>query len=120
MAEASRLSTTAGALREARDALANALMAARPDEVEASEATIAARAADFQDAARAAAVSRDALPPEQARAVAAALQRCRRLGGAVSLLAAGPTPALHSPHGYSPVGQPLPYGGEGALLTARG
>lgn len=120
MTEASRLSTTAGALRETLDALADALAQVSPEAMAASETTIEARVREFRHAAAAAVTSGDALAPDQVQAVAVALLRCRRLGASFSLLAGLRTPPSDSPRGYSPVGQPLPHAGEGAFLTARG
>jgi uncharacterized membrane protein YccC len=119
MTEASRLSTTAGALRDALDVLADALSQVRPEAMAASETTIEACVREFRDAAAASVTSRDVLPPEQAMALDAALRRCRRLGASLSLLAGPRTPPPDSPHGYTPVGKPVPRGGEGSFLTAR-
>ena len=120
MTEASRLSTTAGALRITLEALADALAQVRPEAIAASETLIEARTRDFRDAAAAAMSTGDVLTPDEASAVRRALSRCRRLGASVSLLAGPRTPPRDSPYGYSPVGEPLPRAGEGAFLTARG
>lgn len=119
MAEASRLSTTACALGLALDALADALAQVRPEGVAASETDIEACAREFRAAAADAVASGDRLAPIDALRVSAALARCRRLGVSLSLLAGPHTPPPDSPQGYSPVGQPLATGGEGAFLTAR-
>ena len=119
MAAASRLSTTARALGDTLDALADALAQARPDAVAASAPDIEARVRDFQVASVGASPSGDRLSPEDAERLTDALTRCRRLGVSLSLLVAPFAPPPVSPHGYTPVGQPLPPGGEGTFLTAR-
>jgi hypothetical protein len=119
MTEASRLSTTAVALRDALGALADALAQARPEALAASETTIEACVREFRDAAAASLASRDELSRAHAMALDAALRRCRRLGDSLSQLAGSRTPPPDSPHGYTPVGKPVPRGGEGSFLTAR-
>jgi hypothetical protein len=118
--ETSRLSTTAHALGQALEALAEALAQVRPEAIEASEHEIQAQAQAFTEAAADAVRSGDTLAPAQAVAVTAALARCRRLGFSLSLLT-GLQPAVpDAPRGYTPVGRPLTAPGGGAFLTARG
>ncbi len=117
---ASRLSSTGDALGATLDALADALAQARHEEFAASEPNLGDRVRAFRDAAAAAAASGESLAPAQLHAITAALQRCRRLGASLTSLTATGRPPVDSPHGYSPVGQPVSPAGEGAFLTARG
>lgn len=120
MSEASRLNTTARALGQALEGLADALAEVRPEAIAASEASIEACVRDFQAASAAAPASGEVLAPASALLVRTALARCRRLGASLLLLAGPRTPPPDSPRGYTPVGQPLPVSGEGSILTARG
>jgi hypothetical protein len=120
MAEASRLSTTARALRGSLDALADTLALARPEATAAIETEIEARVRDFRDAASIAATAGEQLPLAEVHDVRLALQRCRRLGLSLTLLSTPFRPESVASQGYSPVGHPLPPSSEGAFLTARG
>ncbi|HTV01662.1 MAG TPA: hypothetical protein VMF13_14035 [Luteitalea sp.] len=120
MAEASRLSTAARALRVSLEALADALAQARPEATAHSETDIEVRVRDFRDAAALAATTGEVLPEVEATRVRDALQRCRRLGLSVTMLAGAWHPAPSVAHGYSPVGHPLNAAPEAAFVTARG
>ena len=120
MAEASRLSTAARALRGSLDALAETLAQARPEATAAIETEIDACVRDFRGAASVAVTAGETLSPTDADALRLALQRCRRLGLSLSLLSAPFRPDPGTSAGYSPVGHPLPSSSEGAFLTARG
>ena len=120
MTDSSRLSTTARALREALDALADALAQSRADAIAASESRIEARAREFRAAAQVVIDGGAALASDEALAVQVALRRCRRLGASLSFLARVRVPPHDSPLGYTAVGQPLSHGDEVPLLTARG
>lgn len=120
MAEASRLSTAARALRGSLDALAETLAQARPEATAAIETEIAGRVRDFRDAASTAVMARETLSLTEAEELRLALQRCRQLGLSLSLLSAPLRPDAGTSPGYSPVGHPLPSSSEGAFLTARG
>jgi hypothetical protein len=117
--ETSRLSSTAAALGQALEALADALAQARHESMAACEATIEATAHEFRQAAVEAVATGEALTPEQMHILTAALARCRRLGVSLSLLTGQPVPDSETSRGYTPVGRPLP-GGGATLLTARG
>jgi len=118
--ETSRLSSTAEALGQALEALADALAQARHESMAACESTIESRARAFRQAAVEAVACGEALQPEQMQVLTAALARCRRLGVSLSLLTGQPAPDAETPRGYTPVGRPLSPGGEATFLTARG
>lgn len=118
--ETSRLSSTAAALGQALEALADALAQARHESIAACESTIETRAHDFRQAAVDAVACGEALAPERMQVLTAALARCRRLGVSLSLLTGQPTADSETPYGYTPVGRPLSSGGGATFLTARG
>ena len=120
MAEASRLSTAARALRVSLEALADALAQARLEATADSQTDIEACVRDFRDAATLAMTSGEVLTEAEARHVRDALQRCRRLGLSVTMLAGAWQPTPSVAHGYSPVGHPLTAAPEAAFVTARG
>ena len=120
MTETSRLSTTAQALGQALEALADALAQARPEAIEASRHRIEACAQAFRQAAADAGRTGDSLAPAQAVVVTAALTRCRRLGVSLSLLTGHQIVLADAPRAYTPVGRPLTTPDGGSFLTARG
>jgi hypothetical protein len=120
VSETSRLSTTAQALGLAVEALADALVQVRLESIVASEALIDASVRDFRAAVDGAMAVGAAVAPDEARRVAVALARCRRLGHSLSELTGHPRSAPDSPPGYTPVGRPLSHADGGTVLTARG
>jgi hypothetical protein len=119
MAQASRVSSTARALGETLDALADALAQARPDAAVAQDIDIDRRVRAFQAAAAEAVATGSPVADSDLAAVQRALGRCRRLGASLTLLTRRVAPTSDAPYGYGPVGQPLPLTGEGTSLTAR-
>lgn len=115
MTQASRLRTTACALGDALDALADALTRAR---VETVANDMAARVRDFQAAAAGLGPDVDDATAFEVARVAEALARCRRLGASLTLLTRPYVPA-DLPNGYGAIGQLLPPSGEGTSVTAR-
>lgn len=119
MTQASRVRITAGELGETLDRLADALAQARPDAVAAGVVDVEARVRAFQAAAADAVAAGESVTPPEIATLSRALARCRRLGASLTLLTRPFAPSPDTPHGYGPVGQPLPTSGEGYSLTAR-
>ncbi len=120
MPHPTRLQAAASDLTTALEALAGALAHARVEEAEGCEPLIQRHAAAFREAALAAAATDDRLDTAAAQRMALALRSCRRLGASLEWLAGPHVTQTDAPRGYTPVGQPLPPGGEGVILTARG
>jgi hypothetical protein len=118
--EASRLSTTAQALALALETLGDTLAQARYQGMADSETAIDARVGAFRSAALEAAATGEALTPDDARVLTAALSRCRRLGVSLTLLTGSSAPPADAPCAYTPVGLPLSQADGGSFLTARG
>lgn len=119
MAQASRVSSTASVLGDTLDRLADALAHAQLDAVAAGVEDIEMRVRDFRDATAEAAAAGMSVSAVEVAPLTRALARCRRLGASLTLLARPFAPLPDAPHGYGPVGQPLPASGEGTSLTAR-
>lgn len=117
VSETSRLNGAADALAQALEALAGALVHARPDAMAESAALIETRAQAFRDAA-ASAPGQSAAEPSLV-AVATALARCRRLGASLSRIT-GQQPSVDLPSGYTPVGHPRSQADGASFVTARG
>lgn len=119
MTESSRLTTTADALAQALETLAEALAHAQPDQIAASEAALEAGTMAFRAAVADAAACGDD-EQDVALVVSTALARCRRLGSSLTLLTGPTAPAAAGPTGYTPVGRPRSAADGLSLVTARG
>ena len=114
------MTTTTTALAVALEALGDALVQARPDAIEASEALVAARVEAYRRAvAHVASGTVIAVAADTLLRLRAALARCRRLGCSLTLIT-GQASSVDTPRAYTPHGQPLAAAGGGAFLTARG
>ena len=119
MSHPSRLTRTAHALVAALTRLGDALVHVDYDAVASSEAAVRVHVHAFRTAADGALTTGDVLSATDSDALAAALARCRRLGGSLMRLTGVPA-SLDTPRGYSPVGQVHAPVDGGAYLTARG
>ena len=120
MTDGSGLSASARALSGALEALATALASVQPGAVAAAEVHLERCVAAFQSAARASTATGEVLAPRDAYAVTAALARCRRLGGSLSLFTAAWRTLPQPPVSYGPVGHLVSRPRDGQLVTARG
>jgi len=120
MTDGSGLSASARALSGALEALATALACVNPAAIAAAETHLDRCVTAFQAAARASAATGETLAPRDAYAVTAALARCRRLGGSLSLFTGAWRSMPQPPVAYGPVGHLVPRPEDGQLMAARG